>query len=207
MNACLLLAALALPLSAGARCRPACNDNWRLAVCGDSTSAPPGWVPRLTLANGVVVANLAVGGAVVSGLDAQWASAVSNPRIAVMLIGVNNCRLGHTVDSITSTLATFAAARRSSGVRVWWVHILPFGDHAEWSESAEACRAGVWSWQQSQCSQALAQCIDADATMGDLSDPARPRLKAEYTGDGIHLSEAGLTAMAAFMSTQIEALR
>lgn len=166
-----------------------------MGAFGDSMTRNPSYAAPLSYALNAPFAVVAQAGASSSVLISliQASTVPTEVDESVVLIGTN--------DLATLTAAeTIANLQAIAGLvpNPHFVTILPFGNAVDWTAAKETKRQTINAWIKTQAGH-----TDAEATMGDLTDPAQPILKAANdSGDGRHLSPAGNNALAAVIYAQ-----
>lgn len=163
---------------------------------GDSITASPSYLAPLAASLGVQHVEYAPGGYKTSdlllGLGPQAAREVATQ--SVLLCGINDVINDVAAATIEANLALLMAQLTNPHV----VCLLPFGNHADWTGGREAVRVAVNDWIKFN----TANYTDAELVMGD-GDPTQPVLLPAYdSGDGLHLSTDGDTALAGAIFAQ-----
>nr|PZN28278.1 MAG: GDSL family lipase [Pseudomonadota bacterium] len=156
---------------------------------------------------GVAVLNMGVGGNTVltGGLGPTARARFDRDvleqrgvRWVIVLEGVND--LGNTgnpqqvADQLIAAYQEFIDKAHAKGLLIYGVPILPFGKNTGYfTPDREAARQKVNEWIRT--SGKFDAVIDLDEAVRDPNNPQN--LRAEYdTGDGLHLNQTGLKAMA-----------
>lgn len=117
-------------------------------------------------------------------------------RTVVVLGGVNDIIRSDgrvSPDALVAGHEQLVTEARAAGVRVVGATILPFGASRLHTDAGEATRQRVNDWIRT--SGTFDAVADLDAVTRDPDDPTRLRLDLD-SGDGLHPSPAGYTAMA-----------
>lgn len=115
------------------------------------------------------------------------------PDDVIVLGGVNDLGSDRTAVQMEATLTAIYADIVSHGYVPKPITILPFGNGATWTAPREAVRVAVNAWIKTQGYV----YADVESAVGDLTNPARPVLKAAYdSGDGVHPNATGQQALA-----------
>jgi lysophospholipase L1-like esterase len=124
-----------------------------------------------------------------------------NPRpdVCIVLAGVNDLQNDVPGRVIIANLDAMYWRLLEAGVQPIALSIYPFGEHSSWTSEREALRQEVRTWMLTELPGALpeVEVVDVEDVIGDLSDAARPRIRAEFAQDsGLHTSPAGAAAVA-----------
>ena len=151
----------------------------------------------------------ATSGYVLERLEADVLSRTPKPDTCVVLAGINDIQLGLPAEQIIANLQQIYGRLLAAGVRPVAVTIYPFGGYAAWTPAGEAARQRVRSWMHRwlPLEYPEVEVVDVEALVGDLSDPARPRMRADYVDhEGLHTNRAGGAAVATALVAHTRAL-
>lgn len=163
---------------------------------GDSITASPSYLTALSASLGVEHVEYAFGGYKTSdlllGLPPQ--AAREQATNSVLLCGINDVLNSIAAATIEANLTLLMAMLNNPVV----VCILPFGNNAGWTAPKEAIRVAVNDWIKAN----VVNYVDAELVIGD-GDPTQPVILPAYdSGDGLHLSTDGDTALAGAIFSQ-----
>ena len=127
------------------------------------------------------------------------------PKVVVILAGTNDIAGNtgpSTVEMIEDNLASMAEIARANGIRVVMCSILPVYDYP-WKPGLQPAQKimTINAWMRDYASKHGAAYVDFHSEMQD----ERHGMRAEYTYDGVHASEAGYRVMARIVERGIAA--
>jgi lysophospholipase L1-like esterase len=131
------------------------------------------------------------------------------PDTCIVLAGTNDLQNDVPPVLIIGNLEAIYHMLLEGSVHPIAVTIYPFGGHSTWTPAREAARQEVRAWMKTQLPVILpeVEVVDVEDVLGDLSDPGRPRIRAEYAEDfGIHVNSAGAAAVARALVEQTRGL-
>lgn len=138
-----------------------------------------------------------VGGNTTTQILARLATDITyyRPQQCTVLAGINDIFGGDPTATTIGNLRAIYAALAAVSCAPIAIKVFPFGNASFWSAGNEAKRQTINAWIDSQAP--TYSVVDLETVVGDLTDPARPVIKAAYdSGDGLHLNAAGYQAVA-----------
>jgi lysophospholipase L1-like esterase len=127
------------------------------------------------------------------------------PKVVVILAGTNDIAGNtgpSTLEMIEDNLASMTEIARANGIRVVLCSVLPVFDYP-WKRGLEPAPKimALNAWMKDYAAKHDAVYVDFHSEMQD----ERHGMKAEYTYDGVHASEAGYRVMARIVERGIAA--
>ncbi|NUP52646.1 MAG: SGNH/GDSL hydrolase family protein [Catenulispora sp.] len=119
----------------------------------------------------------------------------SGARTLIILEGVNDIKAGTPADQVIAGLKQIAATAHAYGMTVIGGTVTPFQGYSAWTTAYEAQRQTLNNFVRAS-GGVFDSYVDFDAAVRDPSNPAA-LLPADDSGDHLHPSSAGYTAMAA----------
>ena len=112
----------------------------------------------------------------------------------VLRAGVNDAIADHPAERIEADLAAGWQKLQDAGVRVWAGLLTPWAGHKKSTAARQAVTRAVNEWIRAQVGKSggPVAAIDAD-TLGDDAG----KLRAELSGDGLHMKQVGYVALTA----------
>jgi lysophospholipase L1-like esterase len=169
----------------------------------DAAGTQPLFHLRGMLGDGVYFKAQGVGGQTSAQIRARLQRDVlertPKPDTCIVLAGVNDIQARRSAAEIIANLTAIYQRLLDTGVRPIALTIYPFGDHMSWTPAGELTRQQVRDWMHRWLPVELpeVEVVDVEDVLGDLSDPARPRIRADYVDPaGIHTNAAGAAAVA-----------
>ncbi|MGH7678530.1 MAG: SGNH/GDSL hydrolase family protein [Gemmatimonadaceae bacterium] len=188
-------------------------DNAKLAPAPDrvvfmGNSITEGWAPLFpTLFPGKPYVGRGIGGQTTPQMLVRFRQDVValKPRVVVILAGTNDIAGNtgpSTIEMIEDNLASMAEIARANGIRVVLCSVLPVYDYP-WKRGLEPAPKimALNAWLKDYAARHGAVYVDFHSEMED----ERHGMKAEYTSDGVHASEAGYRVMARIVERGIAA--
>lgn len=113
--------------------------------------------------------------------------------------GVNDLPSSANINTISTNISGMISAARARGMRVIVVPILPWAGYSTSSERAQNLTTDLNNWLRTQNDGNNVTVLD----VSPLADPANPaRMRANYTGDGLHPNREGNQALAQLIFDQ-----
>jgi lysophospholipase L1-like esterase len=131
------------------------------------------------------------------------------PDVCIVIVGTNDLPAGHPAQAITANLSQIYDKLLAAGIQPLAVPIYPFGGYHLWTPEFEGVRQQVRTWMHRWLPIHLpeVEVIDLEDVLGDLSDPSKPRMRAEYADEwGLHTNAAGAEAVARALLQRSRAL-
>lgn len=127
------------------------------------------------------------------------------PAVVVLLAGTNDIAENTgpaTLEMIEDNLMSMTEIAQANGVRVVLSSVLPAYEY-HWRKGLEPARkiVALNEWIKGYAARVGAEYVDYHSAMAD----ARHGLRAEFTTDGVHLTEAGYRVMAPLVERAIAA--
>jgi lysophospholipase L1-like esterase len=180
------------------------QDNANLAPAADrvvfmGNSITEGWAPHFpALFPGKPYVGRGISGQTTPQMLVRFRQDVValKPTVVVILAGTNDIAGNtgpSTVEMIQDALASMAEIARANGIRVVLCSVLPVYDYP-WKPGLEPAPKimKLNEWMRDYAARTGAVYVDFHSEMQD----ERHGMRAEYTYDGVHASEAGYRAMA-----------
>ena len=142
-------------------------------------------------------------------LEPDVLNQIPKPDTCLVLGGVNDIQAGYPAAAIIANLGAIYRKLVHACVQPIAMSIYPFGGHATWTPDGERTRQEVLAWLRHRLPVELPEVefVDVEDVIGDLRDPSRPRIRAEYVdAAGIHTSPAGAAAVAQALVERTRAL-
>ena len=188
-------------------------DNAKLTPAADrvvfmGNSITEGWAPLFpTLFPGKAYVGRGIGGQTTPQMLVRFRQDVValKPKVVVILAGTNDIAGNtgpSTVEMIEDNLASMAEIARAHGIRVVLCSVLPVFDYP-WRPGLEPAQKIMTlnAWMKDYAAKHGAVYVDFHSAMQD----ERHGMKAEYTYDGVHASEAGYRVMSRIVERGIAA--
>ncbi|HZO58789.1 MAG TPA: GDSL-type esterase/lipase family protein [Solirubrobacterales bacterium] len=147
---------------------------------------------------------------VAARLDRDVIEQSPKPDVCIVLAGTNDIAWDAPATLITGNLEVIYRKLLDARIQPVAVSIYPFGGPRWWTPALELTRQQVRTWMHRWLPVELpeVEVVDVDDVIADLTDPQRPRIRAEYVdAEGIHLNSAGAAAVASALWTRARALR
>ena len=188
-------------------------DNAKLAPAADrvvfmGNSITEGWAPLFpTLFPGKPYVGRGISGQTTPQMLVRFRQDVIalEPKVVVILAGTNDIAGNtgpSTIEMIEDNLTSMAEIARANGIRVVLCSVLPVYDYP-WKPGLEPAPKimALNAWMKDYAAKHNAVYVDFHSEMQD----ERHGMKAEYTYDGVHASEAGYRVMARIVEGGIAA--
>jgi lysophospholipase L1-like esterase len=189
------------------------QENAKLAAATDrvvfmGNSITEGWAPHFpTLFPGKPYVGRGISGQTTPQMLVRFRQDVVAlaPKAVVILAGTNDIAGNtgpSTLEMIQDNLASMAEIARANGIRVVLCSVLPAFDYP-WKPGLEPAPKimALNAWMKDYAARHDAVYVDFHSAMQD----ERHGMKAEYTYDGVHASEAGYRMMARLVERAITA--
>ena len=169
----------------------------------DASDGQPLFFLRAALGEDVYLKAQGVGGEtsaqVLARLHQDVLDRDPKPDACIVLAGINDIQAAVPAAEIIANLSAIYRQLTDAGVKPIALTIYPFGDHVSWTPGGELTRQHVRDWMHRWLPVELpeVEVVDVEDVLGDLSDPARPRMRADYVDrTGLHTNPAGAAAVA-----------
>jgi lysophospholipase L1-like esterase len=136
---------------------------------------------------------------VLARLDRDVIGSDPKPGVCIVLAGINDIQRDAPAALVTGNLEAIYSKLLAARIQPVGLSIYPFGGYHMWTPGFEAVRQQVRTWMHRWLPVQLpeVEVVDVEDVIGDLSDPARPRLRAEFADEwGLHTNAAGAAAVA-----------
>jgi lysophospholipase L1-like esterase len=202
MRLSLLLCLLSLSVHAAVPAKAICwgGDSLTFGYPQNSNPAPA----RLADTMGVPVVNIGVGGDVLSSIYARWQQ-ICQPfpyRVTVLEGGTNDLALGNSAASRWVTLQAWIDTAEAAGTVAVVVLVPPRWGSGGWTSDMETERLTLNASISSYAAlHPAVKLVESDTVLGTGS-PRALQVTYDY-GDHVHLTSAGLQALADAVAAQL----
>lgn len=170
------------------------GDSLTEGIAPSAPTRPPG---VLNQSMKQPVYNYGVGGSTATQCLTRWRTFAAGKGYdsLVLFCGVNSLIAGGTATSIYAELETLMNEARAEGLRVTPVLIAPWKNFVSWNAPAQAQTDALNALLVAYCTANSLTCVST-ATLGGEGGDANVLLAAYDSGDHLHYTAAGSTALA-----------